>query len=259
MDYKQEPILTYISALTSPRYQPCNILRDHKIPYVIWLEDALQCYQVPTGVFDLYLLVSDLDQAAEALLQEGWTMRDPPVAKIGNTRVSTPQRRLFPPTTKSELPGVEFTPGGPPFLPAPSPPTETALLLADDWHLDFQTGTFIPPGSQICIPRLPALLDSLLNHVLDAPLKDTSRSPVPMLIMYLYAYTSTVKSLDLTRELEYHHRQYHIDALSGMFETGTLPWWKHQQKIRDALRRGTWKLSVNSSANVDLDSLDSSK
>ena len=48
-------------------------LQEEGIPSVVWFEDAIGHYGVPTVVFDLYLLVSDIDAAAEVLLRRGWT------------------------------------------------------------------------------------------------------------------------------------------------------------------------------------------
>jgi hypothetical protein len=51
------------------RYSSCLVLENIGIPYVIWFEDALAHYGVPTIVFDLYVLVLDIDTAAELLLK----------------------------------------------------------------------------------------------------------------------------------------------------------------------------------------------
>jgi hypothetical protein len=79
------------------------------------------------------------------------------------------------------------------------------------------------------MPRLPALLDSLLEVLLDNLSRDSAFwSHIGVMIGYLYSYHSIVKSIDFTKQLKYDHRQYHIDALSGMMETGTLLWYQHQ-------------------------------
>jgi len=44
----------------NPRFQPIDILREN-IKSCLWAEDALAFYQVPTVVFELYLLVPDED------------------------------------------------------------------------------------------------------------------------------------------------------------------------------------------------------
>ncbi|KAF2475535.1 uncharacterized protein BDR25DRAFT_382564 [Lindgomyces ingoldianus] len=54
---------------SNPRHQPCYILHDHGIPCVVWFEDAVAYYGVPTIVFDLYVLVSDIDSRTGAYLK----------------------------------------------------------------------------------------------------------------------------------------------------------------------------------------------
>ncbi|KAI9762268.1 MAG: hypothetical protein M1840_001447 [Geoglossum simile] len=54
------------------RYRAPQLLLDKGIPCVIWGEDALAHYGVPTGRFDLFLLVHDPTQAAECLTAAGF-------------------------------------------------------------------------------------------------------------------------------------------------------------------------------------------
>ncbi|KAF1815046.1 hypothetical protein P152DRAFT_391947 [Eremomyces bilateralis CBS 781.70] len=214
--------------LTGARYQPCTVLRDHHIPYVIWFEDALRRYGVPTGIFHHYLLVNDLDEAAEVLIQRlGWTLSSAP-ARIGSATVDTPQRRLLPPTNEDE----------------------TVLLHAKDWHFDFSTGRVMAQG--LSLPRLPALLDSLIGALLDDPLED----PLYWLhitchVEYLYRYNADVKIKSFAQQLKKEHQQYHFDMLSGM-DRGNLRWYRHERKIRDALRDGLWTL-CDCSLDTDAD------
>ncbi|KAI9686093.1 MAG: hypothetical protein M1822_004076 [Bathelium mastoideum] len=244
-----EPTVSNIGLLTAPRYQPCIILRDHQVPYVIWFEDALRCYHVPTGVFELYILVQNLDQASEALLLNGWTLHSSAPAKIGNGTVDAPQRRLSPPEPEGGYP--ETKPGDPPPPPRPEPSTVTVLLLADDWHFDLSTESITPMGTQIRVPRLPALLNSLLEVLMDNALENSLFwSHLAVMVEYLYGYNPAVKNVYFTKQLKYEYRQYHIDALSGTMERGTLPWYRHQKRVRDALRNRSWKLSINSTADV---------
>lgn len=244
-----------LAPLANLRYEPCTILRARQVPYVIWFEDALHCYLVRTGMFQLYLLVENLNQAAEALVQAGWTLQTLAAAKIGHAQVDSPQRRLLPPEPdETRIPPVELG-----AIPASAPemPPETVLLQARDWYFDLSTGATIPTGTQICIPRLPNLLDSLLEAWMEDAVESSSLlwSRLAVLIGYLYTYNPCVKSLDLTKHLKYEHRQYHIDALSGNFERGTMDWYRHQKIIRNALRTGRWQLTINSSRSADLDAL----
>lgn len=86
---------------TETRYKPCQVLSDHKTPYVIWFEDTLHHYGVPTLKFDLYLLVMDLDKAAELLVKAGWVLDTQGPHVIGNAKVELPQKRLVFPSSKT--------------------------------------------------------------------------------------------------------------------------------------------------------------
>lgn len=59
-------------AAPPPRHLPCAILREKGIPCLVWFEDAIAPYGVPTVVFDLHLLVPDIHEAARALFENGW-------------------------------------------------------------------------------------------------------------------------------------------------------------------------------------------
>ncbi|KAE8373536.1 hypothetical protein BDV26DRAFT_285007 [Aspergillus bertholletiae] len=101
------------------RYNVCQVFPDHQVPHVIWLEDALAYYGAPTCVFDLFILVQDIDLAADVLVKAGWTfdMHEPPL--IGNAKVDLvdfPQQRLISPNGR----------------------TRTILLPATDWKYHFR-------------------------------------------------------------------------------------------------------------------------
>lgn len=55
-----------------PRFSACSILYSAGIPASIWLEDALAYHDVPTLVFELFLLVPDVDAAARVLMSAGY-------------------------------------------------------------------------------------------------------------------------------------------------------------------------------------------
>jgi hypothetical protein len=92
------------------RYKPCVIFNDNELPYVIWFEDALHYYGVLTVVFDLYILVTDIDIAADCLIKAGWTVDTQSPRRIGSVEVKTQQQRLISPDGQT-----------------------TTVLLASDW------------------------------------------------------------------------------------------------------------------------------
>lgn len=52
------------------------LLHDSNIPCIIWCEDAVGYYGVPTVVFNLHILVPDIHKAAKVLTQRGWHLED---------------------------------------------------------------------------------------------------------------------------------------------------------------------------------------
>lgn len=78
-----------------------------------------------------------------------------------------------------------------------------------------------------------------------------------VLIGYLYDYVPALKEKSFAEQLKYENRQYHYDCLSGM-STGTLPFIRHERKIRDALREGTFQL-CDCSADQEDESLFNNK
>ncbi|KAL5320348.1 hypothetical protein ACEPPN_011149 [Leptodophora sp. 'Broadleaf-Isolate-01'] len=220
-----------------PRYQPCYILRDKRIPCVMWCEDAIAHYGVPTVVFSLYLLVPNINQAAEALVQSGWHLEDSAHTEIGNAPFRGAHHRLTPAVDAAQMRPI-WTPGmGPPPLPSKEPPgpTTTILLPASEWNYTF------PESTRDIIPSLPALLDGLIDKLLDDPLTECGFfNHLAVLILYLYDYSPGVKQRSFAEELKYDHRQFHYDLSSGM--SSGLPFIRHERKIRDALRNGTYQL-----------------
>ncbi|KAG4430211.1 hypothetical protein IFR05_014313 [Cadophora sp. M221] len=127
---------------------------------------------------------------------------------------------------------------GPPPLPSnePSGPQSTILLPAFEWYYAFPE-----TSPENFIPSLPALLDCLIDKLLDDPLTECDFfNHLAMLILYLYEYSPDVKRRSFAEELKYDHRQFHYDRSSGM--SAGLPFIRHQRKIRDALRNGTYQL-----------------
>lgn len=237
-----------------PRYQPCYILQDSNIPCVVWCEDAVAHYGVPTVVFSLYLLVPDIEVAAGILMETGWIHEDENNTRFGNALLRSAHRRLTPPVdaTKSALWRPEMDPPPPPSKEPPGP-TTTILLPASQWNFDF-SGT----SEQSFIPPLPALLDGLIDTLLDDPLTDSMFwGHLCVLIGHLYGYTPALKCESFAEELKYEHRQFHYDPLSGM-STGTLPFIHHQRKIREALRNNTHEL-CDCSADRDDENLFTAK
>ncbi|KAL2753279.1 hypothetical protein ACRALDRAFT_1065392 [Sodiomyces alcalophilus JCM 7366] len=219
-----------------PRYIPCSILQEARIPCVVWFEDALWHYGVPTGVFDLYLLVPDIDQAAKALLHQGWNDTPPPSKFIFHFLASHPEithRRLCPPgANKVEPPRWPPTPPG---EVTPKPGT-TILLRAADFH--FPTKHFAPTPTSLegYFPPLPVLINTLIDSLLEAPHGSRLQGAMALQVCYLYEHVHELKERSFSKEIKYENRQFHHDALLGL-DIGTLPVLAAERRIRDELRK----------------------
>ncbi|CDM29324.1 unnamed protein product [Penicillium roqueforti FM164] len=93
--------MPHIKSDTEKRYEPCQVLFDHQVACVVWFKDTLHHYGVPTVMFELYVLVQDIDEAAELLVSAGWVIDSEEPLTVGSAEVELPQRRLVSPTTQT--------------------------------------------------------------------------------------------------------------------------------------------------------------
>jgi hypothetical protein len=225
---------------TPARHQPCLLLQEAGVPCVVWFEDALHHYGVPIVVFDLYLLVPDINQAAQVLLHKGWTHATAQPSSDMNFLARHPEiehRRLNPPGGD---PGGQPLPWPPP-LPGelrPSPVT-TVLLPAADWK--FPAEKLAAASLNGFSPPLPALTDALIERLLDSPHGSRLQGHVALQICYLYGHVRELRERSVAEELINENRQFHNDALYGM-DIGTLPVLAHERQVRDELRNGKRRL-----------------
>lgn len=160
-----------------PRYKVSHVLSDKQVSHVIWFDDALFQYGVPTAVFDLYILAVDIDFASNTLAMAGWTSDMQGPHRIGNAEVYLevfPQQRLISPDNK----------------------TRTVLLPAVNWK--FPLTLDIPlqystvendPSQNMPFPPLAGLLDALIECWLDCPSDDSMLLiGLACQIFYLHTY-----------------------------------------------------------------------
>ncbi|EJT47515.1 hypothetical protein A1Q1_03627 [Trichosporon asahii var. asahii CBS 2479] len=117
------------------RYKVCHALHNADLPCVVFFEDAIAYHGVPSCLFDLYLLVSDVQAAAEVLAKDAaWVHTEKRKNKIGNSTVDVPQIRLGPPSDSSDTATLFRV-------------THVVLLRAADWFYDLHDAeaTFFPP------------------------------------------------------------------------------------------------------------------
>lgn len=177
--------LSAIECCGETRYRPCLALEDKKIPYVIWFEDVLVQYGVPTTVFDLYILVPDIDIAADHLIAGGWDVDTQKQHRIGNAEVGEiPQRRLI----------------------CPESYTRVVLLSDVDWKFPLTAGAPLErlpvsndsPHQTVVYSSLPGLLDALIESWLDGPSSnDGLLLHLACQYAYLYDYAPALRDLSL--------------------------------------------------------------
>ena len=257
--YLREILLKYTLIMPYPwsntRLYPCQLLHECNIPCVVWFEDALARYQVPTFVFDLYILVPDINEAAEVLAEKGYTLLEQYQARIGNANVQSAQHRLLPPkdiSNEAELdPRRQNTIRPLPSYQEPSRPTAIVLLPASQWNfaLPARHHWDLINRSVSFFPELPALVDALIDSFLNTPLEESMLvNHLRGQITYLYTHNPALKESSFARLLKYEHRQYHLDRLSGT-STGTLYFIRRQRVIRDTLRESHHKIRECSATN----------
>jgi hypothetical protein len=215
----------------------------------LWFEDAIAYYGVPTVVFDVFLLVSDIDEAAAVLTESGW---DPPPTRMSDRYhfLNKPPplrcRRLVPPDAEAGD-ATASRPSQPAFY-NPHRPTVTVLLPAADW--DFSPEKLLQSSQNTFIPPLSALVDLLIGVLLDLPDRSLVQGHVSMQLSYLYGHVKQVNENSFADQLHYEHRQFHFDCLAGM-AMGTIPFIVHERAIRDSLRRGGHELRDCSAAKME--------
>ncbi|KAI9035675.1 uncharacterized protein KD926_003119 [Aspergillus affinis] len=231
-----EPLLKPAEYGPEIRYKSCLVLENIGIPYVIWFEDALVHYGVPTVVFDLYVLVLDIDTAADALIKAGWIVDTQNPHRIGDSVVAIPQTPLISPDQK----------------------TKTVLLLASDWRFPLAANPALErvpvndrSPSKLSFPLLSGLLDSLIESWLVGPTEDaTLLVRLACYFNYLYGYVPALKERSFADQMKYEHRQFHFDVLAGM-ASPTFPFRNHQRGIRDALLQDRYELQECSASRDD--------
>lgn len=214
------------------RHEPCEVLRDQGIPCLVWFEDAIAPYGVPTVIFDLHLLVLSMDEATRALMDKGWTDAGPLKSNYHFLMGSVSQRRLDPPgmmAIKSHWP----TPLGPPSKDPPGP-TTTVLLPAAYWNVSVDD--LRPCSPDGFLPPLAVLIDALIDSFLDST-SGPLQTRLATYVAYVYTHCKSLRIQDFAEQLKLEHRQFHYNALSkpGL---GTSTFIEEQRQIRKEIREG---------------------
>lgn len=210
--------------MSRSRYDVCSLLNSHGIRCAIWFEDAIAHYGVPTVVFDLYLLVPNIQEAAEVLQDvHGWKSaprqdNDDYNFLEGCPALTVPLNylRLIPPDWDEEN------------------EQRTVLMPADIWNF-----SAFPTTPDQFLPPLPALLDSLIASWLDAvqAVDNQLGDHVSLQLAYIYEYVAQVKEASFTQQLRPEHRRFHLDCLANG-AIGAQAFLIEQRGIRDRVLKG---------------------
>lgn len=233
-----------------PRRQPCAALGQEGIPCVVWFEDAIGAYGVPTVVFDLYILVPDIVAASVALEKHVWTPTPLEQGKIGSATldiVRHPQRRfaprMTPGSTKVE---EEVEADGLPPPPQVNEPPEVVLLPATQFKFDFEKHVVLNDY----LPSLEDLVDALISSTLDSLDCIDLQDHLHTQICYLYGNVPELQDRSFAERLLFEHRQFHFDVCARM-SYSTLSFIDHERKVRDELRHGRRELQECSASRED--------
>ncbi|CAJ2511919.1 Uu.00g075440.m01.CDS01 [Anthostomella pinea] len=220
---------------------PCDLLGQNDISNAVWFEDAIRSYGVPTVLFDLHLVVPDIDEAAAVLRANDWTPEPPSMYSFLARTPASMFHRLLAPAT-----GEEYDPDAwPPVPPGEEPPiarVAAVLFPAARWGVAAET--LEQAVENDFVPHLPALTNALIGSYLDCP-EDPNGGKVQSYLScqlgYLYDYVPQLKEKTFTEELAFEHRQFHLDCLSKM-RLWTIPFVTHERRIRKAIREGGYEL-----------------
>ncbi|KAI0010564.1 hypothetical protein F4779DRAFT_616531 [Xylariaceae sp. FL0662B] len=189
---------------------------------MVWFEDAVANYGVPTVVFDLHLIVPDIDEASAILQESGW-------------------ERLLSPPTEEDVGSVDDSP------PAAIRPDQipigrvaTVLYSAAEW--DITKDTLVEASQNQFYPRLPMLINTLIDSLLDIPLECGLYDQVEVMMAYLYGHVPELQDRAFADQLDPAHRQFHLDRLSKQLSLWTIPFTEHERLVRDEMRKGGYQL-----------------
>jgi hypothetical protein len=185
--------VSFHTTVEHPRFEAPNTLLRHGISCAVWGEDALWHYGVRTVYFDLFLLVEDLEAAAQCLEHAGYSRA------MANSRYKfIPELHVLPRFTKGKLNPDEGDAA-----------TYVALLRAQQCSYSLPLANI----SQELIPPLPALVDSIIDAWLDATATDYGMHLTTHL-SYLHDYCSKARDPLFIAQLKPEHRDFYRRSVS---------------------------------------------
>lgn len=216
-----------------PRYDACTVLCDAGIPCLIWGEDALALYGVPTIILDLFLLVHDPERAVRSLEAAGYSR-----TKVNPRFEHTPQLSIYAPRLAIPPKGSNIK-GGDLTEVDESNTVGVVLLSAYEWKYTLYRDV---AETQNYMAPLAAFLDCLIEVYLDLSTTDRPlRDHLAVWINYLYVYVKELRAPGFEEQLRPENRQLHFDMLSkeneDRFDLSATRCQRYHQDIREKIRR----------------------
>ena len=198
-----------VSDVEDCRTEACRLLHSEGLPCTIWGEDALAHHGIPTFVFDVFLLVNDVEKSKQTLLKHGFEPAPPNPRFKRIAALSSNAVRIAKPVAQLDSNGQNES-----ELEAADRQTGVILLLARDWHYE------IPKHSSTSIsdsfPSLWDHLNSLISvYQSQSPTDYAMICHIAVHIGYFYLYTDEIWQPDSEKHLLLENRQLHLDYLAG--------------------------------------------
>ncbi|KAI9758786.1 MAG: hypothetical protein M4579_002800 [Chaenotheca gracillima] len=212
----------------SRRNEAPRIIRSQGIPCVVWGEDALAYYGVRIVVFELFVLVVDVDAANQCLEEAGYATEPPPEWEPLPEMMVGSKRLLQPPA-----PGSCQDPA------RPSARAIVVLLPASRWNYNLPPVGTHPDkwvSESFPFPPLPALVDCIIDVWLDSPGGLYFTSIMGCYLAYLHHYVDRVHTPSFANELHPAHRELHLRYLVQPIRGRHRLEWRHW---RDAMLKGS--------------------
>ncbi|KAM5475256.1 hypothetical protein MauCBS54593_001732 [Microsporum audouinii] len=202
----QEP-----SGQQDPRYEPCQRLAQANITSRVWCEDVLACYGVPVVFWDLFLLVANPRDAAQALTKAGYIEAQANPRFISIPQLSDHLRLVLPPG--QNIPGKTHS-------ESPQEEKETVgvvLLPASDWNY------YLPSkidDLKFLVPDISEYFDHIVSRWMDlAEIDCPFGDYLSVHIAYIPDYIDEVWTQEFAGQVRREHRQLLFDLLATYTRT----------------------------------------
>lgn len=198
-----------------PRYEPCDILLQAGIPCKVCEEDVLTFYGVPTIVFDIFILVPNLDMASQTLKDQGYVLTTPNTRFEDTPELSHHVPRLVSSVLADKIMGTSSLSSSDGLGLSKADDTVLSgivLLHAADWNYSLPDTI---AGLQQLVPYLHEYSDCIVKRWMDLTEdNDSLRTYLAILIGYHSLYIDEVWTENFENQVRKEHRQFLYDLLA---------------------------------------------